>query len=267
MRGYPVTRIRKSRWRGRALLLLALSAVSGFATAGGRTPILGTPRYEVFPTISSRPHPFDETQPLETRVRAYLDANCAYCHQPGGIGKGRMDLRFGTPLQWSAVFALSGRTAPDGRPLFHIRPGDIRASDIYIRMASLGKDAMPPLGRTQVDERGLALMRKWIESLAADSLSMKGVPRKTGPWILHHREQQELTLGQWNLGTVVVSAFRTFRIIHPSGRSETGISISARARPRIEGWTLRFSRPLPRGRYWIVIEGNGFTALRDLLVM
>lgn len=264
MRGYPARRSRESRWRGCALLLLALSAVSGSATAGGRTSGLGSPRFEVFPTSSSRPHPFDEAQPLETRARAYLDANCAYCHQPGGIGKGGMDLRFSTPLQRTALFAPIGRTGPDGKPLFHIRPGNIRVSDIYIRMASLGKDAMPPLGRTQVDERGLALMRKWIESLAEDSLAPKSSLRTKGPWIIHHREQQELMLGRWNLGTVGVSALR---IIHPSGRRETGVSISARAHPRSEGWTLRFSQPLPRGRYWIVIEGDGITVRRDLLVI
>lgn len=252
----------------RLLPVLALAWATASGLEDSPAAALGNPRFEAFSTSSNKPDPFDGTRPLESRARAYLDINCAYCHQPGGVGKGGMDLRFGTPLERTALFAPSGRAGPDGKPLFHIRPGDIRASDIYIRLASLGKDAMPPLGRTRVDEKGLALMREWIEGLAAESPGPKRTTRTRGPWLIHPRERRELTLDRWNPGAGGISGgISDLEIIHPSGRREEGISFSSRMVAGTGEWTVRFSRPLPRGRYWMVIGGDGVRFLRDLLVM
>ncbi|MEN9674682.1 MAG: hypothetical protein RIS76_578, partial [Verrucomicrobiota bacterium] len=40
----------------------------------------------------------DATASLELRFKSYLDANCAYCHMPGGVGRGTWDARFITPM-------------------------------------------------------------------------------------------------------------------------------------------------------------------------
>gem|GEM_PF-5881505 len=264
MHAYSAGWNRKNPWRRIALLILAISLEPGSVTRSGRVFGPGAPLFESYSESSSRPHHSDEAQPLEARARDYLDVKCAACHQPGGIGKGGMDLRYSTSLERTGLFSPGRRPGPDGKPRFHIRPGDFQASDIYIRMASLGKDAMPPLGNTQVDKTGLALMRKWIESLAADSLSPGRALRKKGPLIIHDRERLELTPGPSNPKAGEVTAVK---IINQRGGREAGISISTRIFPGGEDWILRLSRPLSRGRYWLVIQVGEAVIRRDLLVI
>ena len=53
-----------------------------------------------------RPFPdwHDESAGLDARVRAYLDVNCAVCHQPGAPGNASMDMRYHAPLgSWTAA--------------------------------------------------------------------------------------------------------------------------------------------------------------------
>lgn len=104
---------------------------------------------------------------LELRARSFLDVNCGYCHQPGGTGHGSFDLRITTPLTNAnlindpvvANFGLPGAAA--------IVPGNVASSVIYYRVAAtdpLGK--MPPLARSTVDTKDLAVLGQWIDSLA-----------------------------------------------------------------------------------------------------
>lgn len=58
---------------------------------------------------------------VEDRVRAYLDVNCAVCHQPGGPSRGNFDLRFGAPLDIN-VELVAGDLGIAGARL--IVPGD-----------------------------------------------------------------------------------------------------------------------------------------------
>jgi len=65
--------------------LRSLNHISMFTTDIGED-------YSDFPKL---PDPYGEEASLEERARAYLEANCAQCHQPGGTGIVDMDLRFG----------------------------------------------------------------------------------------------------------------------------------------------------------------------------
>ena len=106
----------------------------------------------------------DDTRSLEERGRSYLDANCSYCHQPGGTVAG-FDARFATPLDHQGLV--------DGPILINegldkprvLAPHDIWRSVAYMRVNTNGDIRMPPLARQTIDERGARLLRDWIESL------------------------------------------------------------------------------------------------------
>jgi len=106
------------------------------------------------------------TAPL---ARAYLDVNCAHCHQPGGgASNSGLDLRW----EQDDPFALgvnkhpvaAGRGA--GGHLVSIAPGDPDASILLYRMDSNEPGiAMPELGRSSIDRKAIAVMREWIEGM------------------------------------------------------------------------------------------------------
>jgi uncharacterized repeat protein (TIGR03806 family) len=104
-------------------------------------------------------------------ARAYLDVNCAHCHQPGGAASNS-----GLDLRWEqdAPLALgigkppvaAGRGA--GGLKVGIAPGDPDASIIAYRMGSTEPGvAMPELGKASVDHDGLAIVRRWIADMPA----------------------------------------------------------------------------------------------------
>jgi uncharacterized repeat protein (TIGR03806 family) len=106
------------------------------------------------------------------RARAYLDANCAHCHNANGpadtsgldlaIGAA-VDRRFGICKPPVAV----GRGSGD-RP-YDIYPGRPDDSILVYRMAhSDPAIAMPELGRSTVHREGVELIRNWIAGLPGD---------------------------------------------------------------------------------------------------
>ncbi len=114
----------------------------------------------------------DANEPLEARARAYLDINCAHCHNPVGPAD-----TSGLHLHWAAEVGPNlGLCKPpiaagpgSGGHRFAIVPGSPDTSIISYRMASQQADVMmPELGRSLVHEEGVALIRDWIASLAGD---------------------------------------------------------------------------------------------------
>ena len=124
-------------------------------------------------TIAALPAlvPFERTAaPLADRVRSYLDANCGFCHFPGGLPRPSFDLRRATPLADAHLDVAAHAPEPiDGRVRpFVVKPGAPDESALYVRMATHAPEyAMPYLGRTAVDERALAAVREWIMAQAA----------------------------------------------------------------------------------------------------
>ena len=100
---------------------------------------------------------------LEHRFKTYLEVNCAYCHQPGGIGRGVWDGRFTTPLAGSGI--LNGVPTDDlGVPGARIvTPGNPEASVLWRRIATMGPYHMPPLGTFEPHAEGIQLVRNFIE--------------------------------------------------------------------------------------------------------
>jgi uncharacterized repeat protein (TIGR03806 family) len=106
----------------------------------------------------------DQTRSLEDRARSYLDANCSQCHRPGGTVAG-FDARYDTPLERQEL--VNGAVLLDqgiDRPRI-ISPHDIWRSIAYMRINTVGDIRMPPIDRETIDERGVALMRAWIDSM------------------------------------------------------------------------------------------------------
>jgi uncharacterized repeat protein (TIGR03806 family) len=124
--------------------------------------------YSEFPILTN---PFDEDEPLERRARAYLDANCSNCHQPGSSGRTEMDLRFKIPLEAMHIIAVPSELDDMGiNGAERINPGSPDSSIIYLRMIDLGSFRMPPLATSVVDLLGTQLIRNWIDSLGVLSV-------------------------------------------------------------------------------------------------
>lgn len=108
------------------------------------------------------------TGTLDARARAYLDVNCAHCHNPEG------------PANTSGLYLTWGQADPlrlgfhkvpvsagngSGGLLFDVVARHPEQSILIHRMESAEpKVMMPELGRTLVHEEGVALIREWIRS-------------------------------------------------------------------------------------------------------
>lgn len=106
----------------------------------------------------------DLTRSLEDRARSYLDANCANCHRPKGT-VAYFDARYDTPLARQNL--VDGNVLIDERVdgARVIAPNDVWRSILFMRTDTTEAFKMPPLARNTIDERGMKLLREWIESL------------------------------------------------------------------------------------------------------
>jgi uncharacterized repeat protein (TIGR03806 family) len=116
--------------------------------------------------------PYDSSQPLESRARAYLHANCAICHMNAGGGNAQIDLEY--------TASLKRLNAIDVTPLHHkfdlndpkiIAPGHPERSVLLYRLAHRGPGSgqMPQLATNLVDQQAVQLFEDWIRSLKPES--------------------------------------------------------------------------------------------------
>ena len=117
---------------------------------------------EHFPKLAATD---DVSRSLEDRARSYLDANCANCHRPKGT-VAYFDARYDTPLARQNL--VDGNVLIDERidGARVIAPNDIWRSILVMRTDTTEPFKMPPLARNTIDERGMTLLRGWIESLS-----------------------------------------------------------------------------------------------------
>ena len=117
-------------------------------------------------------HATNQTASLEHRVRSYLGANCAQCHQPGGTGLGSWDARLATPLIQAGIVngGLFDPFGDSGNKV--IKPGSLEQSMLFTRISQLGARHMPPLGATELDQEAIRLVAQWItDDLAGVQIS------------------------------------------------------------------------------------------------
>ncbi|GAB5488898.1 MAG: hypothetical protein Pars2KO_24680 [Parasphingorhabdus sp.] len=111
----------------------------------------------------------DDRMPLADRARAYLDVNCAHCHN--GQGSASNSGLFLTYEEKEPVrFGVGKRPVAAGRGSggheFSIKPGHPEESIMVYRLKSLDPGvAMPEVGRSLVHDEGVALLSEWIDSL------------------------------------------------------------------------------------------------------
>lgn len=103
---------------------------------------------------------------IETLARAWLDVNCAMCHQPEGIAPGKRDFRFDTKLEKMNIVDIAPaqmRRRPEGTKL--IAPGKPELSELLRRIQSDYPLQMPPVATNLVDPKGSAVIERWIRKL------------------------------------------------------------------------------------------------------
>jgi uncharacterized repeat protein (TIGR03806 family) len=131
--------------------------------------LVGLPGPEARPRVAQ----WDETASgsVEQRARAYLDNNCAHCHQPGGQAEYTgVDFRV-TQTELSRLGAC--KTPNSAGNIAGLRydlvPGQPDASILIYRLESIApKISMPQLGRAVVHEEGVQLLREWVAELQGE---------------------------------------------------------------------------------------------------
>jgi uncharacterized repeat protein (TIGR03806 family) len=117
---------------------------------------------------------------LEARARAWLEINCAHCHNPDGPARNSgLDLlasqRNPTAFGIYKPPVAAGRGS--GGREFDIVPGQPDKSILVFRIDSTDAGIMmPELGKRLVHKEGLALVREWIGAMA-DPGKTAAIPR------------------------------------------------------------------------------------------
>ena len=106
---------------------------------------------------------------LEERARAWLEINCAHCHNPHGPAmQSGLDLRLEqtNPAQFGVWKSPVAAGRGSGGRLYDIVPGDPDASILVFRLESTEPGIMmPELPRRLLDAEGVALIRAWIAAM------------------------------------------------------------------------------------------------------
>lgn len=126
------------------------------------------------PETAPRTPVFDdpETGTVAERARAWLDINCAHCHNPAGPARSSgLDLRAeqDNPVSFGVCKTPVAAGAGSGGLQYNIVPGQPDASILVFRLEATEPDVrMPELLRQTVHRESAALIREWIASLEGD---------------------------------------------------------------------------------------------------
>ena len=111
----------------------------------------------------------EQSGSIEDRAKAYLDINCAHCHQPQGSAKNSgLDLRLiQTNRRKQGIFKppiAAGKGSGDLQ--YSIVPGSPEESIIIYRMRSTDPGVMmPEIGRSIAHQEGIELISEYIKNL------------------------------------------------------------------------------------------------------
>lgn len=125
---------------------------------------------DIAPDNAPRVAQFDDpSAPLDARARAYLDVNCAHCHNPRGPASNSglsLTLETEDPHAWGVLKRPVATGRGTGDYLFSIKPGAPHESILLHRMRSIEPGVMmPELGRARAHAAGIALIQDWIAKM------------------------------------------------------------------------------------------------------
>ncbi len=156
----------------------------------------------------SRPLSSSRSDPIESRARSYLHANCAHCHQNGAGAAVELSLKItdsDKALKAIGVAPIKGSLGlKDGKL---INPGDPLSSIVLFRMASSSTGRMPHIGSREVDFSAVALVSDWIKGMASSNiepLEIKAVDaKKLADGILAGGAEPQEVRSRWGLELAV----------------------------------------------------------------
>jgi mono/diheme cytochrome c family protein len=100
----------------------------------------------------------------EWRVRSYVAANCAQCHQPGGAALGYWNANI-TNFTVDANIINGPLVNNFGNPAARVAtPPVVANSMLHTRIATRGATQMPPLATSLIDSDAVSLVSSWIDS-------------------------------------------------------------------------------------------------------
>lgn len=105
----------------------------------------------------------DTFHSVEYRVRSYLAANCASCHQPGGPTLSTWDARLTTPTDQMQLINHNVQVYSFWNNHRLVDPGVSERSMLPMRLSSLGSFYMPPTGSFKVNTQGMNLVKEWVD--------------------------------------------------------------------------------------------------------
>lgn len=110
-----------------------------------------------------------DSENLNERARAYLDINCAHCHNELGPAKNsglNLSIFENDPYKIGVNKKPVAAGRGSAKFKYGIVPGQPEASILLHRMTTTEPGTMmPELGRTIVHQEGIALIREWIENM------------------------------------------------------------------------------------------------------
>jgi uncharacterized repeat protein (TIGR03806 family) len=113
----------------------------------------------------------EATGTVDQRARAWLEINCAHCHNPNGPAKNSgLDLQFAqdAPAKFGVFKSPVAAGRGTGGRLYDIVPGKPDESILLYRIASDQPQVMmPELGKRLVHSEGVELIRQWIAEMPA----------------------------------------------------------------------------------------------------
>lgn len=119
---------------------------------------------EAFPVFDD-----PESGSVEARARAYLDVNCAHCHNPAGPGNtSGLDLSYkqDNPYDYGVMRTPVAAGLGSGGRFHDIVPGKPDESILMYRLESLEPGVMmPETPHLQTHDEGMALIREWISQM------------------------------------------------------------------------------------------------------